>query len=150
MRVLKILASLAMLLLFVWIGLGCSNPDNSIQPDLPDPGKEGPQGDPMDPNIPMPFSDVEFGSIVDLAFEKDGDLVVSGFTDGINLYDNLGVFKRQMVSSVLWPGVVDVGPGWLDSGKSVIAMGTPIKCAWRSFYDDAYVTTGAPFPDCPT
>ena len=153
MRAMKILAGLVMLLMFAWLGMGCSNPDNFNSPTLPDPGKDDPQGDPIYPDIPVPFSDTEFEAmtaLVDLAFEKDGDLVLSDSGQGLLLFDPLGKFKRNISNGqTVWTGLVDVGPGVNDSGKSIIVSGPPIECAWKSFYDDAHVTGGAPFPDCP-
>jgi len=150
MRAMKILAGLAMLLLIGWIGLGCSNPDNLNNPDLPNPGKDNQQGDTLDPNIPVPFADWTFGAIVDMAFEKDGDLTVSDAGTGIELFDTFGIWKRTMTSETVWTGLVDEGPGWLDSGKAIIASGPPIACSWKSFFDDAHVTGGNAFPDCPS
>lgn len=150
MRAMKILAGLAMLLLFVWVGLGCSNPDNINQPDLPDPGQDGPQGDPLDPNIPIPFAGEVYENILDIAFEKDGDIVISDEVKGIYLYDHLGLFKKDMSEgTVPWTGLVDTGPGVLDKGKGVIGSGPPIGCSWWTFDDDLFVEGSGPFRMAP-
>jgi len=142
MKATKILAGLAMLLILCWIGMGCSNPDNIVKPPLPNTGDDTTI---IDPNIPTPFADWAFGPIADMAFEKDGDLTVSDVGAGIELFDTFGIHKRNMTDDTPWTGLVDVGPGWLDSGKAVLATGPKIGCMWTSFYDDQYVTGGGSF-----
>jgi hypothetical protein len=141
------LTIIAMLLLIAWVSVGCSNADNLTQPSPPDPGVNDQQGNALDPDIPVPFADTEFGRILDFAFEKDGDLAISDEGQGILLFDNFGDLKRNISEgSTPWTGMIDVGPGWLDSGRGVIATGPSIKCAWTSFYDDKYVSGGTAFP----
>jgi hypothetical protein len=150
MRAMKLLAGLAMLLIFAWIGIGCSNPDNANQPNLPNPGDDNHQGDPLDPNIPVPFADQAFNNILDIAFEKDGDLVISDEDTGILLFDHLGTFKRNLSTNTTpWTGLVDTGPGVLDKGKGVIVSGPVIGCAWSTADDDAYVAGSGPFRNAP-
>ena len=149
MRVMKILAGLVMLLLLGWMVIGCSNPDNVVKPPLPNTGDNDQQSNP-DPTIPTPFAGVTFGEIFDIVFEKDGDPVISDPSNGIRLFDTFGVFKRTMDPGSSWFGMVDVGPGWLDNGKAVIATGEQVPagpCAWATFYDDQYVTGGGSFGD---
>jgi hypothetical protein len=147
MRAMKLLAGLAMLLIFAWIGLGCSNPDNTNNPNIPNPG-DGKE--PLDQNIPIPFADQDYTSVLDIAFEKDGDIVVSDLTRGILLYDHLGALKRNLSTGTApWTGLVDTGPGVLDKGKGVIVSGPVIGCAWSTADDDAYVAGSGPFRNAP-
>lgn len=150
---LKFLVPIAMLTLIVWVGLGCSNADNLNSPVVPTTG--GDPSDPMDPNTPVPFSALaeELGegyNILDFAFEKDGDLAISESSSGIWLFDTFGEFKRNLSDQSGFDGLVDVIPGAWDSGRGIIATGTPvIGCGWTSFYDDLYVTGGTLGPGAP-
>jgi hypothetical protein len=154
MRKASILLPVIILVLFAWIGSGCSNADNLNLPEVPNTGNDGPQGDPIDPNTPAPYSQVEFTSILDFAFEKDGDLAISDGASGIHLFDTFGEYKRLISTTppgvAPYDGMIDVGPGPLDSGRGIIATGTPIPgCGWVSFYDDQYVTGGTLGPAPP-
>ena len=151
MRAMKIFAGLVMLLLFVWIGIGCSNPDNLTNPDLPETGEDVEQGDSIDPDIPVPFADYAFGPILDFAFEKDGDLAISDASVGVPLFDSFGIYKDRNMTEGDMPftGMIDLGPGLLDNGKAVIITGPPIFCSWFTVFDDAHVVGGGSFRDTP-
>jgi hypothetical protein len=151
MNKIRILVPLAMLALLVWVGFGCSNADNLNLPIVPPTGGDGPQGDPIDPGTPVPYSQVEFTNILDFAFEKDGDLAISDSASGIHLFDTFGEYKRNISEGATgYDGMIDVMPGLLDSGRGIIATGLPvIGCGWVSFYDDEYVTGGTLGPGAP-
>ena len=150
MNRMKTLTPLVMLALFMLLGLACSNSDNTNQPTLPNYGTDGPQGDPIQTSIPLPFSQVEFGVIEDIALEKDGDLAISDQAQGIFLFDPFGELKRNISEgSAPWDGMVDVRPGMIDSGRGIIATGGPVDCGWASHYDDEYVTGGTFFGTVP-
>ena len=68
MRKLSIFVPVIILVLFAWVGAGCSNADNLNLPEVPNTGNDGPQGDPIDPSTPVPYSQVEFTNILDFAF----------------------------------------------------------------------------------
>lgn len=150
MKGLRLLAPIAMLALFLWVGLGCSNPDNVNTPNVPNVN-DGIPGDVLDPQIPPSFlrEGEGLGFIYDMAFEKDGDLVFSTGV-GLSLFDQFAQFKRDIDGRSVWDGLVDTGPGVNDTGRAVIATGDPVDCAWTSLYDDAHVTGGSPMADCPS
>ena len=149
MRKMKILVPLVMLALFVCVGFGCSNPDNLNLPEVPNTGGDGPGGDPIDPTTPTPYTQVDLDVILDFAFEKDGDLAISEMNTGIQLFDTFGEYRRRISTQppgiTPYDGMVDIVPGWQDSGRGIIATGPPVECGWVSFYDDEYVTGGTLF-----
>jgi hypothetical protein len=156
MKGLRLLAPIAMLALFLWVGIGCSNPDNVNFPDVPNIGDDN-GGDVLDPSIPPSYvlpndaGDLFSGvQILDLAFEKDGDLVFA-IASGLELFDPFAQHKRNIQSGI-FDGLVDQGPGVNDFGRGVIATGPdlPNPCAWMSIYDDQFVTGGSPMADCPS
>lgn len=153
MRKMKILVPLVMLALFVWVGLGCSNPDNLNLPEVPNTGGDGPPGDLIDPTTPTPYAEglPDSPNILDFAFEKDGDLAISEAATGIHLFDTFGEYKRNISPGQAgFEGLIDVVPGAWDSGRGVIATSsTLIGCGWVSFYDDLYVTGGTLGPGAP-
>ena len=156
MRKMKILVPLVMLAIFVCVGFGCSNPDNLNLPEVPNTGGDGPSGDLIDPSTPTPYGYVEDGPwpehpvILDFAFEKDGDLAISEGTSGVHLFDSFGEHKRIISTGGVYDGLIDVVPGAWDSGRGVIATGTPVAgCGWTSFYDDEHVTGGTLGPSAP-
>lgn len=153
MRKMKILVPLVMLALFVWVGFGCSNPDNLNLPPVPPTGGDGPGGDLIDPTTPTPYAEglPEHPVILDFAFEKDGDLAISERSSGIFLFDTFGVLKRNIsLGAAPYDGLIDVVPGAWDSGRGIIATGIPVVgCGWTSFYDDLYVTGGTLGPGAP-
>ena len=159
MRGFRLVSTIAMLALFLWVGIGCSNPDNVNTPDVPNINDNIP-GDVLDPQIPPSFvlPEAEGGELglsimYDLAFEKDGDLVISTPT-GVQLFDPFAQWKRDISRTPPgespWDGLVDAGPGLNDTGRAMIVTGPPIACSWISFYDDANVTGGSPMADCPS
>ncbi len=149
MKGLRFLAPVAMLAILIWVGIGCSNPDNVNYPEVPNINDDNP-GDVLDPGIPPSFVVPEdegdgLGFIADMAFEKDGDIVFSNGA-GLLLFDPFAQFKRN-IGGGYWDALVDTGPGVNDSGRSIIASGPdadPGQCTWVAFYDDEFVTGGSP------
>jgi hypothetical protein len=147
MRFLKILVPIAMLAMFLGLAFGCSNPDNLNLPKVPNPDDEG-GGDPLQPPVPTPYAtpeDVEITRIIDIAFEKDGDLAFSDANSGIHLFDPFGEYRKVMSGNTVWDGMVDMGPGVGDSGMGIVATGASElgDCIWEPLYDDL---SGGTFP----
>ena len=117
---------------------GCKNPD-SPDPVVPDPDPNGSPG--IDPPIPEPFAGVDFGQIIDIAIEGDGDIVISDLANGLLLFTPYGVPKRVMGDAFL--GLVTSNYGNLDTGRGVMGL-SPDTCTPAPAYDDAYVTGGVP------
>jgi hypothetical protein len=145
MKALRILVPIAMLAMFIWVGLGCSNPDTAVNPDLPNPGDDYNEGDQPQFPPPTPYYHESMSSIHDFAFEKDGELAISDDNAGIFLFDTFGEFRRMLNGQTTWDGLIDVGPGVGDWGRGIIATGSPIACFWASHYDDQYVSGGTSF-----
>ena len=152
MTKMKTMILILMLTLIVTVGFGCSNADNLNLPELPNTGTDGTQGDEIDPDIPTPYTQLPDGyNILDFAFEKDGDLAISEASSGVLLFDTFGELKRNISNGQAgFNGLIDVGPGALDSGRGIIATGNSvIGGGWTSFYDDQYVTGGTLGPSAP-
>jgi len=133
-----LVVGVAALLSFVF---GCKNPDNTVNPQVPSPQGPGPTV-PTDPYIPEPFA-FNFGTILDIAIEGDGDIVFSS-ESGLHLFTPYGTYKRTL-SSIPFVGLVTSNYSVLDTGRGIMGVSGEVNdCRPTPSYDDLYVTGGVP------
>jgi hypothetical protein len=142
--ILTLLISLAVIMVFaVW---GCKNPDNGVDPSVPDPQGDYPTGDPADPPITPPFSHASItGAIFDIGIQGDGDLVFATGT-GLQVFTPYGVFKRTINPGIYYGIISSSYSAAFHSGKGIIAVGPPNACNSTFYYDDEYVQQGVAPP----
>ncbi|HEX9745668.1 MAG TPA: carboxypeptidase regulatory-like domain-containing protein [bacterium] len=133
------LAAILVMVILVLTG-GCKNPDQNTDPTIPVPDLNGV---PMDPNIPEPFIALPQGTVLDIAIEGDGDIVVSQAETGVHLFTAYGEYKRLM-SPIPASGLVTSNYGVLDTGRGVMAAVPDSGCDPTPYYDDEFVTGGVP------
>ncbi len=138
-KILLIFTVLSFAILMSITAWGCKNPDQGTEPTVPPPNLET---EPMDPDIPDPFSGDALagaGSIIDIAIEGDGDLVFSTMS-GTLLFTPYGVLKRSMGGGLA--GLATSNFGVVDTGRGIIGLGA--GCSPSPLYDDMYVQGGVP------